>query len=333
MSLKGVLKRIGVSLITVFLAMLLTFFLLRMTPGSAIDTWARDFATQRGMSLEEAYRQITAMINYNPKEPIFTQLGRYLGGLLHGNLGMSMIYQNVSVNEIIANALPWTLFVLSVSLVISFLIGINLGAMMAFKRKTVLDPIISIYAILTSSVPNFIVGILLLVIFAFQFGWFPVNGAYDPIVEPGFNLPFILNVLYHGALPILTYVITTIGTWALTMKGSAVNVLGEDYIVAASIRGISERTLMSRYVKRNAMLPLITTLAVNFGFMLGGSPLIENVFSYPGMGYYIGQATQQRDYTLMQGLLLVTSIAVILANLASDLIYAKLDPRVKLEEG
>ncbi|KAF9112120.1 hypothetical protein BGX30_007375, partial [Mortierella sp. GBA39] len=135
--------------------------------STAIDTWARDFATQRGMSLEEAYRQITAMINYNPKEPIFTQLGRYLGGLLHGNLGMSMIYQNVSVNEIIANALPWTLFVLSVSLVI------NLGAMMAFKRKTVLDPIISIYAILTSSVPNFIVGILLLVIFAFQFGWFP----------------------------------------------------------------------------------------------------------------------------------------------------------------
>jgi peptide/nickel transport system permease protein len=333
MSLKGVLKRIAVSLITVFLAMLFTFFLLRMTPGSAIDTWARDYATQRGMTLDEAYRQITAMINYNPKEPIFTQLGRYLGGLMHGNLGMSMIYQNVSVNEIIANALPWTLFVLSVSLIISFLIGINLGAMMAFKRKTILDPIISIYAILTSSVPNFIVGILLLVIFSFQFGWFPVNGAYDPIVEPGFNFPFILNVLYHGALPILTYVITTIGTWALTMKGSAVNVLGEDYIIAASIRGVSERTLMNRYVKRNAMLPLITTLAVSFGFMLGGSPLIENVFSYPGMGYYIGQATQQRDYTLMQGLLLVTSLAVILANLASDLIYAKLDPRVKLEEG
>jgi peptide/nickel transport system permease protein len=152
-------------------------------------------------------------------------------------------------------------------------------------------------------------------------------------VDPGFNFPFILNVLYHGALPILTYVITTIGTWALTMKGSAVNVLGEDYIIAASIRGVSERTLMNRYVKRNAMLPLITTLAVSFGFMLGGSPLIENVFSYPGMGYYIGQATQQRDYTLMQGLLLVTSLAVILANLASDLIYAKLDPRVKLEEG
>ncbi|CAM3520490.1 ABC transporter permease [Paenibacillus lupini] len=333
MSLKGVLKRIAVSLITVFLAMLLTFFLLRMTPGSAIDTWARDYATQRGMSLDEAYRQITAMINYNPKEPLFAQLGRYLGGLMHGNLGMSMIYQNVSVNEIIANALPWTLFVLSVSLIISFLIGINLGAMMAFKRKTILDPIISIYAILTSSVPNFIVGILLLVIFSFQFGWFPVNGAYDPIVDPGFNFPFLLNVLYHGALPILTYVITTIGTWALTMKGSAVNVLGEDYIIAASIRGVSERTLMNRYVKRNAMLPLITTLAVSFGFMLGGSPLIENVFSYPGMGYYIGQATQQRDYTLMQGLLLVTSLAVILANLASDLIYAKLDPRVKLEEG
>jgi peptide/nickel transport system permease protein len=332
MTLRGVAKRIGISLITVFMAMLLTFILLRLTPGSAIDGWARDYATQRGITLNEAYRQIAAMINYDPNESIFQQLGRYLNGLLHGNLGVSMIYQSVSVNEIIANALPWTLFVLSVSLVISFLIGINLGAIMAFKRKTVLDPIISIYAILSTSIPNFIVAILLLVLLSFQFGWFPVNGAYDPIVDPGFNFPFILNVLYHGALPILTYVITTVGTWALTMKGSAVNVLGEDYIIAASIRGVPERKLMNNYVKRNAMLPLITTLAVSFGLMLGGSPLIENVFSYPGMGYYIGQATQQRDYTLMQGLLLVTSIAVIVANLVSDLIYAKLDPRVKLEE-
>lgn len=239
MSPRGIAKRIGMSAVTVLLAMLLTFVLLRMTPGSAIDSWARDYATQRGMSLEEAYRQITAMINYNPNEPLPAQLGRYLGGLLHGNLGMSMIYQNVSVNEIIANALPWTLFVLSISLVISFLIGINLGAMMAYRRKSLLDPIVSIYAIITSSVPNFIVAILLLVVFSFQLGWFPVNGAYDPVVEPGFNLPFLSNALYHGALPILTYVITTLGTWALTMKGSAVNVLGEDYIVAAGIRGVS----------------------------------------------------------------------------------------------
>ncbi len=332
MTLKLVLKRIGVAVLTIALAVILTFVLLRLTPGSAIDAWARDYATQNNLTLEEAYRRIAAMINYNPNEPIYQQFFRYVNGLLHGNLGVSMIYQQITVNSIIASALPWTLFVTSVSLLVSFLVGMFLGVRMAWKRNSVLEPATSFYAVITSAVPDFIFAIILLVVFSYSLNWFPINGAYDPLVTPGFHFDFIKSVLYHAVLPISTYVLTSIGGWALMMKGSAVSILGEDYITAAKARGVSESLIMSRYVRKNAILPLITGLAISLGGMLGGSALIENIFQYPGMGYYLGESVRQRDYTTMQGILLFLSITMVLANLIADLIYAKLDPRIKLEE-
>ncbi|SHE80997.1 peptide/nickel transport system permease protein [Caldanaerobius fijiensis DSM 17918] len=332
MSLRVLAKRVGNAIITLVLAVILTFVLLRLTPGSAIDNWARQYAIQYQVTLEEAYRRIALMINYNPKEPIPSQFVRYAKGLLHGNLGVSMIYQNRTVNDIIASALPWTTFVLTIALLISFTIGMLLGVNMAWKRSSWLEPVIAVYAILSTAIPDFIFAILLLVIFAYGLQWFPINGAYDPYVTPGFNLTFILNVLYHAALPILTYVLTNIGGWTLGMKGAAVSVLGEDYVTAARARGISDRKIMKNYVRKNAILPQITGLAISFGGMLGGSALIENSFSYPGMGYYLGQAIGQRDYTVMQGMFLFMSIVMIFANLIADLLYAKLDPRVKIEE-
>ncbi|MEZ0537306.1 ABC transporter permease [Caldicellulosiruptoraceae bacterium PP1] len=332
MNIKTILKKVLMSFVTVLCAVLLTFFLLRLTPGSAIDGLARQLAQTNGITLEAAYERVAKMVNYNPREPLYKQLARYVNELLHGNLGTSMIYQTVTVNEIVAKALPWTVFVLSISLLISFLIGIQLGTRMAWKRNSILEPIVSLYATITSAVPGFIIAILLLVIFAYNLNWFPYNGAYDIDVTPGFNLPFFWSVIKHAFLPIFTYIVTSIGGWALAMKGSAVSVLGEDYVNAAYARGLTDRTIMKNYVRRNALLPLITSLAMNFGFMISGSTLIESIFSYPGMGYYIAQASSQRDYTLMQGLLLVTATAVIIANLIADLIYSKLDPRVSIEE-
>lgn len=332
MSFRGFLKRFGIAVFTLIVAMLLTFILLRKTPGSAIDGMARNLASAQGLTLEVAYDRVAAMINYDPREPISSQFLRYAKGILKGNLGTSMIYQNTTVNDILASAMPWTLFVVTIALTISFIIGINLGSVMAWRRKTLLNPIISVLSIVSMSIPNFIIAILLLIFFSFQLGWFPFNGAYDATVTPGFTLEFILNVLHHAALPIFTYVLTTIGGWTLSMKGNCVSVLGEDYVNAAWIRGVSNKQIMKNYVKKNAMLPMITGFAVAFGTQLGGAALIENSFSYPGIGYFLGQATSQRDYTLMQGILIVTSFAVIMANLISEVLYAQLDPRVKMED-
>ncbi|MFD2612277.1 ABC transporter permease [Paenibacillus gansuensis] len=324
-----VLRQLAASLLTVFLAMILTFVLLRLTPGSAIDAWARGYAAQYNVTLEKAYEQVALMINYNPKEPIYEQFITYVSGLLKGNLGYSMVSQSVSVNEIIASALPWTLFVSSIALFISFTIGIFLGVQMAWRRKSLLEPIVSVYSILTNAVPDFIFAILLLIVFSYGLGWFPINGAYDPFLDVGFNLDFIVSVFYYAALPILTFVIAMIGDWALSMKGSAVSVIGEDYVEAARARGLPDSVIMKKYVRKNAIIPLVTQMAMALGGMLGGAILVENLFQYPGMGYYMGNAVGQRDYTVMQGILLFIAVTMVFANLIADLIYSKLDPRIK----
>ncbi|MBO0995764.1 ABC transporter permease [Bacillus sp. SD088] len=326
------LKRILHALITIVLAVVITFVLLRLTPGNAIDQWARDYAIQYNITIDEAYTRVANMINYDPNEPIIQQFTRYVGNLLQGNLGYSMVHQGLRVNDIIANALPWTLFVSSIALVISFIIGIYLGVKMAYNRKSWIDPVISIYSVVTNAVPDFILAILLLIVFSYGLGWFPINGAYDFYLTPGFNLAFISSIFYYGALPILTYVLTLIGQWALMMKGSAVSILGDDYIEAAKARGLPQKLIVRKYVQKNAIIPLVTQLAVFLGGMLGGAILVENLFQYPGIGYFMAEATKQRDYIVMQGILLFIAITMIIANFIADLLYSKLDPRIQIEE-
>lgn len=332
MPFKYILKKAGIALLTVAMASVMTFCLLRAMPGDAVYNLARTMAQEKGIEFEEAKRLVTQMINYDPDEPILQQMGRYYGGLARGNLGTSFVYQTKTVNEIIAYAMPWTLFVVTIALLLSFFLGSKLGGLAGYKRKSFLNPIISVYSTITSAVPDYIFAILFQILFCFALGWFPMNGAYDVMVTPGFNLPFFGSVLYHATLPILTFVITRMGMWALSMKGNTTSVLGEDYITAAYARGLHERTIRRKYINKNAMLPLLTTLAVTFGTMVGGATLIENTFVYPGMGQYLGTATGQRDYTVMQGILLVIAIAIVLANFCVEIIYSKLDPRIK-EEG
>jgi peptide/nickel transport system permease protein len=148
---------------------------------------------------------------------------------------------------------------------------------------------------------------------------------------PGFNWPYISSVLEHAILPISAYIITGLGGWALAMKGNAISVLGEDYVTAAKARGLSQRRIITTYVGRNALLPLITNLAISFGMMFGGSPLVENIFAYPGVGYFLNQAVGRRDFTLMQGMFLMITIAVVLANLIAEILYSVLDPRIRQE--
>jgi len=332
MSLMYVVRRLALALVTIWLVAVITFVLLRLTPGSAIQQLAIQQAQSTGQNLHQAYAIISRMYNYNPDEPIINQLLQYFDGLIHGSLGRPMMDPATTVNQVIAHALPWTLFVSTVSLFFSFFVGIFLGTQMAWKRSSILEPMISVYSVITTSIPDFIIGIILLVIFAYGVSWFPTSGAYSVYVTPGLNGAFLMSALYHAALPIFTFILTHLGAWALQMKGSAVGVAGEDFTVAAKARGVLPSYIRNRYVTRNALLPLVTSLALTFGGMLSGSVLIETTFQYPGMGYFLGQATTNRDYTLMGGLLLVVSIAVVLANLVADLVYAKLDPRIKLGE-
>lgn len=331
MTIRYLLKRIGIALVTIALSSVLTFCLLRAMPGDIFEVKARELSKSRGIDIDEAKRMVTAMINYDPDEPLPSQLLRYYSGLLKGNLGTSF-YQDKSVNEIIAYALPWTLFIVSISLSVCFILGTRMGGMMAWRRRSIVNPIVTVYATITTAIPFFIFAVLFQMVFCFTLGWFPVNGAYSIYTTPGFNLPFLLSVLHHAFSPIFVYILTGLGGWALSMKGSAVNVLGEDYVNAANARGIPPRMIRKRYMMKNAMLPLITNLALTFGAMIGGAVLIERTFVYPGMGTFLSRATDNRDFPVMQGMLLVISIAVIIANILSELLYSRLDPRIKRED-
>ncbi len=325
------LKRIGFAFVTLFFVTTLTFFVVRNTPGDALQEWALEIVQTYGISMEDAMKQVRAMYAYDPDEPILNQYVRYVKGLARGDLGTSILYKT-SVNKIVIQALPWTVFILSTSLLLSFTIGALLGMAIAWKRKTLLDPVITGYAALTGATPDYITALILLIIFAINLKWFPSKGAYDPAVKPGFTWEFIKSVLYHGVLPIAAYTFENTAAWALAMKGSAVSVLGEDYIMAARARGLKERRIMTWYMGRNAMLPLITGLAIAFGGMMGGSVLIETIFNYPGIGWFFNEAVTRRDYGLMQGLFFLTAVSIIFANLIADLLYTRLDPRIRLED-
>jgi len=325
-----IVRRAGIALLTLLIVITLTFFLLRKVPGDPLYMWAMELVQTHGLDFESAYEQVKQMYDYDPNEPLGQQYIRYIKGLMKGNLGTSMVYK-ISTNKIIVRALPWTVFVLSISLLISFGLGSLMGMVIAWKRKTALEPIVTAYAAFTGATPDYITALILLIVFAANLRLFPMKGAYDSALTPGFNWPFIKSVLRHAVLPITAYVFESTAAWAMAMKGSAVSVLGEDYIMAARARGLKERRIMISYMGRNAILPLVTGLAIALGTMLGGATFIETIFSYPGIGWFFGQATTRMDFGLMQGLFLVTAVVTIFSNLVADILYSRLDPRIKVE--
>jgi len=247
--------------------------------------------------------------------------------VIRGDLGVSLT-RGRPVMDIIAYDLPWTVFVLSIAICLSFTLGILLGTFMAYKGGRI-DSISSTFLTIVSSIPQYIVGILLIVIFIFELRWFPTGGRYSLGVRPGFTWEFISDVLWHATLPILTYTIVSTGSWAITMRGSVTSVLGEDYVLAAEARGLRKGRIMKKYVMRNAILPLFTQLLITIGYMFAGAVFIENIFAYAGIGYTLLWALNNRDYPLLQGIFSIITFSVIAANLFTDLIYGKLDPRVR----
>ncbi|MFP4498498.1 MAG: ABC transporter permease [Vulcanimicrobiota bacterium] len=324
-------RKIVISILTILIAITFTFILVRQMPGDIVHTLALQLQMQRGISYNEAREIAKAQLNYDPSVPVYIQYFKYITNLVfRGNLGMSLHFR-IPVATIIKSALPWTILITSSSVILSFIIGTLLGTTVAWRRKSILDPIVTLYATVTQAIPDFLIGLILLVIFGVMLGWFPMRGAYGPDVTPGFNLAFIGSVLYHAILPIVAFSIQAVGGWALGMKASATSVLGEDYINVAKAKGLSEQRIIVNYLGKNAILPLITSVAIALGAMLGGSMLVETIFGYPGLGYFFAQAINLKDYSLIQGLFLITTVAIIFANLIADIIYTKLDPRIKLE--
>jgi peptide/nickel transport system permease protein len=229
----------------------------------------------------------------------------------------------------VRSALPWTLGLLGMSTLIDFSLGTLLGALGAWPRtprfiRAALPPFM-----LLSAVPFFLLGIMLISIFAVELRVFPPAGGFDPILIVRFNLPTILDILYHAILPALSLVLGGIGAWALGMRAMMVSTLGEDYITFAEAKGLSARRVFFWYGMRNALLPQVTRLAVALGSILSGAVLVEAIFSYPGLGGLLVGAISGKDYFVIQGIVLMLILALALALFVVDLIYPLIDPRIR----
>lgn len=326
------LLRLGKALLTVYLVVTVTFFLVRAMPGSPAEVYINKLVTQYGMSYQDAANRASSLFAYNPSQPLWQQYLQYLGALLHGNLGNSLLSQGTTVGSLIETYLPWTLFCVGLAVFLSFGLGVLLGMVMAYRREGPIDHALTIVGSLFHSIPNYLLGILIVVFLGIQLNLFSVadmRGAYTAGVQVGFTPGFFGDALYHAALPIVTYMLSTIGGWMLIMKSSTVSTLGEDYVTVARARGLRDRRIRTAYVGRNAILPLFSQLAIAAGFVVGGSILIEWLYQYQGIGFLLYQSVNQRDYPVMQGIFLVITVAVVAANLLADLLYGRLDPRIR----
>ena len=321
------------AILTIWTVATLTFLLVREMPGNPIDVLIEQILALEGISYQEAYDRVAASFNFDPDATLLGLYLDWLGDLLRFDLGTSITSPGTEVIDEIARFLPWTVFAVGMGLLISFVLGIVLGMTMAYYRNSVLDHSLSLLSSFMTGVPNYIWGLLIIIVLGIQLNLFNVGelrGTYDVGLVPGLNAEFVLSVFKHAALPIATYVIATLGGWMLNMKSSTMGVLNEDYVNAAEARGLTDKRIITSYVGRNASLPLFTQLTIAVGFVLGSGVVIEEIFVYWGIGHYLFQSITVRDYTSMQGVFLILTMAVVFSNVFADLTYGLLDPRVRI---
>lgn len=319
------IRRTAQVIVTVFSVISLSFVLIRLIPGGPINFLVVQMERQ-GVPPDEIYSRAEQLYGINPDDPLHIAYFDYMGQILSGNLGTSTWFGD-PVADLMAEAIPWTVFVLSWATFIGFALGISLGAIMAYYEGGKLDVGLTAYAMVMGSIPYYVFAILLLLVVAYQNTWFPTGGHHPTGVTAGFNWPYIKGIIHHATLPVLSLVLS--GSIAsLTMRGNSIRVLGNDYVRVARLRGLSDGTIALQYVARNAILPMYTGLMISIGTMFGGAVILETIFGYHGMGWYLVRAVNARDYPLMMGAFMVITIVVVLALLIADLTYGKLDPRI-----
>ncbi|WP_449371870.1 ABC transporter permease [Arthrobacter psychrolactophilus] len=323
------LQKIVFYVVALWAALTLNFFLPRWMPGNPVDILISKLSA-KGPVTESTRHALELMLGTNSDQPVFIQYLNYLGSVFRGDLGVSVTYFPANVTEIIGQSLPWTVGLIGVATIISFIVGILLGQLAGWKRGSWLDNFIPVTTMF-QAVPYFWLALVLLYFLGSKIQMFPLSGGYDVYtVQPGMSWAFISSVLYHGALPALTIVLSSIGGWMLGMRNMMVSTLSEDYIVTAEAKGLHPRRVMTAYAARNAVLPSLSGFAISLGFVVSGSIVTEMVFSYPGIGSALLTAVQSNDYALMQGIFLVITISVLGANLLVDLLYALIDPRTRV---
>ncbi|PFG41930.1 peptide/nickel transport system permease protein [Isoptericola jiangsuensis] len=314
-------------LITAWAAVTINFLIPRMMPGDPVTALMGRMQGRIDSSAEESIR---VLFGLDTTASIWEQYVDYWGLLLHGDLGLSFTFYPTPVVDIVRQALPWTIGLVGVATIIAFTLGTAIGTAIGWRRGTWADALLPVTTFF-SAVPYFWLGLIAITVFSVTLGWFPSSGSYDRGLVPEWSWEFIGSVVYYGTLPALTVVLSSVAGWILGMRNMMVTVSSEDYVTVAHAKGLPERAVTVGYAARNAILPQVSSFALSLGFVVGGTLIMEMVFSYQGIGYTLFQAVNTQDYPLMQGCFLVITLSVLVANIIADLAYALLDPRTRQE--
>ncbi|MGZ7042539.1 MAG: ABC transporter permease [Thermoanaerobaculia bacterium] len=312
------IKRVAFAFLTIFIAITINFFLFRVLPGSAVTDLSR--VPNAPPQLRHALT-----IEFGLDKPKWTQYVIYLGQLAHGNMGISYISQQPVRSEL-AMALKNTLPMVTAGTIAAIVLGVAAGIVSAWRRGSAIDHVSTNLAVVFYAFPTQFLGLMLLILFA---GILPASGMRNPFVFGSESLwTQVKDFGVHMLLPALTLCLTLYGEYALIMRSSMLETLGEDYVLTARAKGLPDRKIISRYAVRNALLPIVTIVATSLGWVVGGAILIEFIFTWPGIGWTMWEAVNHRDYPMLQGGFLILAISVVFLNLVADLAYFALDPRI-----
>ena len=329
-------RKVFFSLATLIVVIVFNFFLFRILPGDPVKVIIRSPRLTR-----EARERL--MVEFGLDKPVFlnvellkegdligafdTQFTAYVRALSQGNLGISFRSRR-DVGEVLAERVWRTVVLVAVAETLALLLGLVMGLVAAWRRGTRLDMTILLWALFSWAMPNFFLGVVLLILAR---GFLPVGGMVVPGLKPEAGLVYWVDVGKHLILPTLTMTIVYTSSYVMIMRSSVVEVLSEDYILTAKAKGMTTIQILRDHALKNAMLPMVTMVALNLGYTVGGAIQVETVFSWPGIGRLMYDAVRLRDYPVLQGTFLLLAVSVIAANLLADILYSVLDPRVRTD--
>jgi len=323
-----IVRRVIFYLVAAWVALTINFFIPRAMPGNAVESVMSKFPNLQ----PSAYKALQALLGVGHPGSLWAQYWAYLGNVFHLNFGTDVTNYPASVSSLLAQTIPWTITLVGTATVIAFLAGTVLGVIAGWRHGGWLDRVLP-GLMFFQAVPYFFLALILLELLAVRGHLFPPGQGYSGGLVPGWHWDFVSSAIYHSLLPAFTIVIASVAGWMLQMRNVMITTIGEDYMLAAQAKGLSNRRVMFSYAARNALLPQLQGFGLAVGFVVSGAIVMEIVFSYPGIGLLLLNAVTSNDFPLMQAIFLVITFAVLLANLIVDVIIVAVDPRARAREG
>ncbi|HEY6279014.1 MAG TPA: ABC transporter permease [Streptosporangiaceae bacterium] len=321
-------RRLPFYVITFVIAITIDFFIPRLMPGNALDAVLAKAGSQMGSP--QALHALERLYGINNPASLPSQYTQFWARLLHGDLGISTSSYPTPVTAVIGTALPWTVALVGMATVISFVLGTLIGVLVAWRRGSWLDNLLPVTTFFQAA-PYFFLAFLAIEVFSVKLGWFPYGLGQNQLdYQTGLAPSHVADVLDHALLPALTIVVASAAGWIVGMRNQMLTTMDEDYVLIAQAKGLSKRRVVW-YAARNAILPSISGFSLAIGFVISGALLTEIVFAYPGLGFTLYTAVINHDAPLMQGIFLIITLAVLAANLLADFAYLVLDPRTRQE--